>query len=78
MTPKVPNTVIFPNALFLDFPGIYRCFRTKVLSQTLQNAFFITRGPNPKVLIMRWKKVLTNETLSMHKYIYVGNQSVSR
>ena len=42
--------------VFNTYPGIYRRFRPKVLSQTPKKAVFFTRGPNPKVLIMRWKR----------------------
>ena len=54
MEPKNgPKTDIFPNALlFLHFPWDFSTFSAE--SPTIR--LFFTRGPMPKVLIMRWKR----------------------
>ena len=52
---KGPKTVIFPNALFSHFPWELPTFSAEGPIPNAQTGTFFTRGPNPKVLIMRWK-----------------------
>ena len=55
-TKKSPKTVIFPNALFLHFPSDLPSFSAEGPILNATKGTFFTRGPNPKVLIMRWKR----------------------
>ena len=50
---KGPKTAIFPDALFLRFPWDLPKFSAEGPIPNAQKTQFLTRGPNPKVLIMR-------------------------
>ena len=51
-----PKTAIFPNALFLHFTwDLPTIFAGGPIPNAQKDTFF-ARGPNPKVLIMRWKR----------------------
>ena len=52
---KDPKMVIFPNALFLHFSWDLPTFSAEGPIPNAKKNTFFTRGPNPKVLIMRWK-----------------------
>ena len=52
---KGPKTIIFPDALFFTLLLGF----TDVVGR---RSCIVTRGPIPKVLMMRWKKVLTSES----------------
>ena len=66
---KRPKTVIFPDALFLHFPWDLPKFSAEGPITNAQKGACL-RGPIPKVLIMRWKKVLTNETPCMFTFVF--------
>ena len=60
-TKKGPKTVIFPNAcVFLGFINVVG----RRSHPKRPKRHFFARGPNPKVLILPWKKVLNKETPS--------------
>ena len=53
---KGPKLAIFPNALFLRFPWDLPTILARGPNPNAQKTPFFTQGPNPKVLIMRWKR----------------------
>ena len=55
-TKKGPKLAIFPNALFLRFPWDLPTILARGPHPNAQKRRFFTQGPNPKVLIMRWKR----------------------